>query len=458
MSLSLVFVGFVFAQTQGRAYIPYADVAPVLNALRPDLLPAEFRNRTAIEREAMWPGWVSRRDAEIRARVTAGDEDSVINFLLYGTTFTARPRPTEDQIGDLVTHPADAVTWLRPRIADFIAGLVAPASNERLQFARDVVRRHGIDPLAPVGKEEAARYLEERTLVMSSSGALRTRALLDGGGTELSDRLTLFRDRGLSSDTSIFIDYGIDATLAAISRQRLLAPAMVRRVAIVGPGLDFSDKLDGYDFYPTQTIQPFAVVDSLLRLGLASAANLQLTAFDLSPRILEHVEAARMRARAGRSYVIVLPRNLEQSWSAPLLTYWRQMGSRIGGAGPPMAVPATAGRAEVRSLLVRPSVVLSTDVRDLNVVLQRPDPLPASDRFDLVIATNILLYYDVFEQSLAGINIAKLLRQGGFLLTNDRIFELPTTPLSGVGYTDVTYFSLPGVGSTGSRIIWYQRQ
>jgi hypothetical protein len=51
-----------------------------------------------------------------------------------------------------------------------------------------------------------------------------------------------------------------------------------------------------------------------------------------------------------------------------------------------------------------------------------------------------------------------MLRPGGFLLTNDRIFELPTTPLTGMGYTDVTYLTLPGIGSTGARIIWYQRQ
>jgi hypothetical protein len=112
----------------------------------------------------------------------------------------------------------------------------------------------------------------------------------------------------------------------------------------------------------------------------------------------------------------------------------------------------------VRSVLVRPSAVLSTMPRDLNIVLGRLEPLPAREQFDIVVATNILLYYDVFEQSLAGVNIAKMLRPGGLLLTNNRIFELPTTPLSGVGYTDVTYIRLPGIGDTGDRIIWYQRQ
>lgn len=456
MALWLVFVSFVLAQD--REYIPYGDVVPIFDALRPDLVPSEFRGKSPGEREAMWPDWVARRDAGIRARVTAGDEDSIVNFLLYGTTFTRRARPTDRQIADLVTRPADAMMWLRARIDDFVAGMAAPGGNERLQFARAVVARHGIDPATAAGVMEAKRYLEQRALEMSASGALRTRALLDASSTDPSNRITLFRDRGLSSDTSIFIDYGIDATLEAIKGQQQLVAASVRRVAIIGPGLDFSDKLDGYDFYPPQTIQPFAVIDSLMRLGLASPGGVQVTAFDLSPRILEHLDAARVRASSGRGYRVVLPRNLDQTWSAPLIRYWQRFGDQIGEKEPPVAPPANAGRADVRSILVRPSVVLSTTTRDLNIVLQRPQPLPADERFDVVIATNILLYYDVFEQSLAGVNLARLLRPGGFLLTNDRIFELPTTPLTGVGFTDVSYIMLPGIGNTGARIIWYQRQ
>lgn len=441
-----------------NAFVPYADVKPIFDALRPDLLPPDLRGKTPGEREATWSEWVARRDADIRARIAEGDEDSIINFLLYGTAFTNRARPTEREIATLVTEPADALRWLRARIDDFVAGLASPGTNERLQFARDVVRRHGIDPATVAGKVAGGRYLEQRTLAMSSTGALRTRALLDRSTTQLSDRLTLFRDRGLSSDTSIFIDHGVDAALDAITGNRLIAAGTVRRVAIVGPGLDFSDKLDGYDFYPPQTIQPFAVIDSLMRLGLAARAGLQVTAFDLSPRILEHLETARTRARAGRSYPLVLPRNLDLSWSAALVKYWERLGDRIGEKAAAAAPPPNAGPAEVRSVLVRPSAVLTTVPRDLNIVLQRREPLPTAEQFDLVIATNILLYYDVFEQSLAGVNIAKMLRPGGLLLTNTRLFELPSTPLAGVGYTDVTYIVLPGIGDTGDRIIWYQRQ
>jgi len=44
-----------------------------------------------------------------------------------------------------------------------------------------------------------------------------------------------------------------------------------------------TDKHDGYDFYPPPSIQPFALVDSLMRLRLASGDGLRLTTFDVNP-------------------------------------------------------------------------------------------------------------------------------------------------------------------------------
>ena len=73
----------------------------------------------------------------------------------------------------------------------------------------------------------------------------------------------------------------------------------VRRVAIIGPGLDFTDKQEGYDFYPQQTIQPFAIMDSLVRLGLARANELSVTTLDLSARVNDHVDGG-VPARAPR--------------------------------------------------------------------------------------------------------------------------------------------------------------
>ena len=45
------------------------------------------------------------------------------------------------------------------------------------------------------------------------------------------------------------------------------------------------------------------------------------------------------------------------------------------------------------------------------MVLQRLDGHAPDALFDVIIATNVLVYYDVFEQSLAVTNIAKMLRK-----------------------------------------------
>ena len=63
----------------------------------------------------------------------------------------------------------------------------------------------------------------------------------------------------------------------------------------------------------------------------------------------------------------------------------------------------------------------------------------------------------MFEQSLAVANVAKMLRPGGIVLSNNRIVEFPGGPISAVGYTDAIYMQLAGIGETGDRIVWYQR-
>jgi len=297
------------------------------------------------------------------------------------------------------------------------------------------------------------RYLEDRAALVGSAVHAST---LSDPNASLVDQITIFRDRGLASDSAIPIEFGIEQALTTIRANGTMAPASVRRVAIVGPGLDFTDKQEGYDFYPPQTIQPFAVIDSLRRIGLAASAGVQVTTFDLSPRVLAHIAAARQRASEGRAYSLVLPRELDRAWLPELTAYWQRFGDRIGQQASVPAAPPAAGRVNVRGVLVQPAVVLSIEPRDLNIVLQRVEPLASGEQFDLIIATNILLYYDVFEQSLALTNIAKMLRPGGLFLTNDRLLELPAAPVRSAGEREVTYMKLPDSSVKGDHLTWYQ--
>jgi hypothetical protein len=93
--------------------IPFVDARPILDALH-DGLPADLRSRTLKELEPVWPAWVRRRDAAIRARLEQGDEDSVYNMLLFGTTFTREPRELNDSArigGPRRSCAAASATW-----------------------------------------------------------------------------------------------------------------------------------------------------------------------------------------------------------------------------------------------------------------------------------------------------------------------------------------------------------
>jgi chemotaxis methyl-accepting protein methylase len=90
---------------------------------------------------------------------------------------------------------------------------------------------------------------------------------------------------------------------------------------------------------------------------------------------------------------------------------------------------------------------------DLNVVYQRLE-LPPAERFDLVVATNVLVYYDTFEQCLALANVARMTAVGGLFLSNNAVLELPGSTLRSVGYKTVVFSDR---ADDGEHVIFYRR-
>jgi hypothetical protein len=438
-------------QDAAPARVPYVDAHPLFEMLRPELLPQELRDVPPAERALRWDAWTVSRDREIRGRMTRGDEDAVVNLLAYGTAFTRQPPFRFAEIPRLLDDPS-LVTGRDHRIADLAHALAAPDGDDRIRFVRGVVVRAGIDG---ADRADVRRYLlamtarvaEERRRYDAADAAAKASADVSAG---LVGRGTLFRDRGLATDTSLFPDHALEEALTALLDEGVLDRAAVRRVAVIGPGLDFADKQDGHDFYPVQTIQPFAIMDSLLRLGLSTAADLQIAAFDLNLRVVEHLAAARRRAEAGESYAVWLPRPAE-AWSPRLAAFWERFGGAIGAPAqvpPPATLPPGI---RVRVVRVGSDAVMRVTARQLNIVLERPADA-GRQPFDLVIATNTLVYYGVFEQGLALANIAAMLRPGGLLLSNDIVVANGAITLA--GYTDVPYTA----AGDGDRIYWYRRQ
>lgn len=450
-------------------YLSSAEVSEVLSALG-EILPEELKGKNEKDLAALWPEWVARRDSEIRARLAQGDEDSLINFLLFGTSFTKQPRVSLDQIPQLRILSANSsvkelqdvepITRLvYARVEDLLGALHLPGANERLLFARRILldqKRLFLSTRSGQKKARAHLLASLERVITENSGYARTleAARLQGNPTEeFAERSRLFSSRGLASDTSILPSFAIEESLKLIKLRGLIPSGKVRRVAIIGPGLDFTDKQEGYDFYPLQTIQPFAVIDTLLRLQLATASDLLVTTFDLSPRVNDHLARARQRSNLGKGYVVQLPQDLSAGWKPEVVSYWERFGEQIGVPTAAVAVPASAGEIKIRAVRIGPTLVSKIRPIDANIVLQRVE-LPLAEKFDLIIATNIFVYYDNLDQSLAMVNIERMLKPGGLMLSNNALLELPFLRVHSIGYSAVIYSDRP---NDGDSIVWYQR-
>ncbi len=451
-ALAAIATGGALAQSPSMPrLVSYAEVQPVFDAVR-DQRPKLFAAGTAQDIERAWPSWAAQHDADIRARVARGDEDSLVNFWLYGTSFTKQPRALAR---DIAEHGETTIaSVLAGRASDLARAIIQPGANERVRVARTVIERAGIDPAAPDATARITRYLNDvRDRVLREyhgyDRVVQPATRSNDPSEEIAAFATIFKNRGLSSDTSLLPDFAVDRALVQMGTSGEVAPGSVRRVAVVGPGLDFTNKADGYDFYPPQTIQPFAVIDSLIRLGLARAGQLAVTTFDVNSRVNDHITHARERAATGLPYVITLPLNRSESWTTDVKRYWSGFGRSIGV--PDSAAALNEADVTVRTIHVRPDVVASLAPLDLDIVLQRLAPLPDDARFDLVIATNVFVYYDLFEQSLAVANVGAMLKPGGLLVTNTAV--LPISPLEPSAH----YLSISYSSRQHDYVVWYRR-
>lgn len=444
-------------QSLKPSFLSFEDAQPILASFQ-QALPNELQSKSGSALAAAWPEWEQKHDAEIRGRMVRGDEDSMVNFLFFGTSFTHQPRVTAKSLEAAQISGELAGRLILARIEGLYQALKAPGVNERLLFLRGLVERQGYrfdDPLA--GKRISAYLLENVLRVLreqrSYAKVLAASRQSNDATDDFITRSKLFEGRGLSLDTSFRPNYAIEQCLEEMKQRGLLKSGSIRRVAVIGPGLDFTDKENGYDFYPLQTLQPFAVIDSLLHLELGMPRDLRVAVFDISPHLLDHLTRAVRLSRRGDAYTVQLPLDSEVSWTPSTVRYWRRFGGRIGKPVEPIKPPAGLG-VKLRAVQVYPSVVRLIDPLNLDIVLQHLD-LAENEKFDLIVATNIFVYYEELEQTLALKNVEKMLRPGGVLLSNTALLELPGSQVRSVDNLSVQYSERPG---DGDHIIWYQRQ
>ncbi len=431
--ITLVLFSGASACAQTSPFVSFEQAQPALNAYHGNL-PAGLSGLSTAAIEQKWNAWVRGREKEVRSRLQQGEEDTITNFLRYGVTYTKQPRldwPLLYQYG----HDPAATALAEKRADDLVRGLATPGSNDHLIVARAFVLKQGYSPDSANGRAALKKYLLANLARMQKEylGYLEEKKQLESGPHDEAKWLELnshlYANRGISLDTDIRPNYAIDVALKVLSSKALISADSIRRVAIIGPGLDFVNKEDGTDLYPPQTVQPFAVIDSLQRLKLADPHQLRVVTYDISSNVNQHLNNAIRKANQGVPYRIQLPIDSAIQPTAEFRSYWEDFGARIGKPTTAIDVPQAASNVKLRAISIRPEVVKTITPLDMNVVFQYA-ALPATQRFNLIIGTNIFVYYDAFEQALTRENLARMLAPDGILISNTLLSSVPGSSLT----------------------------
>lgn len=451
--LSLLVIAFVACfplrsacQAFQSEFISFAAARPILQGFSQSL-PAGLASSPLDE--SLWSAWVQTNDREIRQRLDRGAEDTFTNLLRFGVSFTKEYR-IDDEYLARYGQSSLVDSFAENRVKDLIRALTAPNPPERIIEMRAFLQTRGFILKTPQQRAKVKEYL------LGNLARMRDDFLKYRAQPKDEHRFQLFQDRGISLDTNLWPNYQLDLHFRSMVQKGLLVPGGVHRIAIVGPGLDFANKEAGADFYPPQTTQPFAVLDSLVRLGIADPANVEIYTLDISPEVNLHIAHARQEAALGHPYIVQLAWNtarpMSDEYREKFTDYWQQLGKKIGSAVVSIPVPNGIGAIRNRAVRIPPAIVRQVIPLDINIVYQRLAPGPD---FDLVIGTNIFIYYGAFEQSLARANIAAMLRPGGFLLSNDKLPDTVPSSLNDVLETPVVSSLEPRIWDV---VFCYQRE
>lgn len=433
-------------------FMPLDAAQPVLRSFA-DTLPAELRNAPG---PAAWSAWVQAQDTNIRQRLDLGEEDTLTNLLRFGVTYTNEYQIDREYLA-LYGQSTLVNAFAENRANDLIRALASPTANEGMQEMRAFLLQRGYSFKTPQDRARVKQHLLDNLAHMRDEFAQFREKLKTA---DLAEQAQLYSQRGISLDTNLWPDYALDRSLGELVKAGMLKPGSVRRIAIIGPGLDFANKEYGNDFYPPQSIQPFAVLNSLIQLGLTDPNTFELSTFDISPSVNIHLARAQKNAIAGKHYVVQLPWNSASPFNAEYIAafsaYWQNLGNQIGAAVEPVAVPLKlAQEIHIRAVSVRPEIVRRITPIDMNIVFQRMSAADNDQKFDLIIGTNIFIYYGAFEQSLARANLAAMLKPGGFLLTNDLLADQVPSQLEEAHRTTIEVRSEPQIIE---HIYCYRRQ
>ncbi len=363
--------------------------------------------------------YVERTHQANARRVREGDFDHLIFYALQSTRFTTLPRiepalsakALVDSLSDWEREafrksslaPRSRIPDpVRARISAFMRALDSRSTDARVAYFRTLVT----STFPERGQREQAlldEYLRAMRFVYEKEFVAQRSARAADAVAEL------YRTRGLSTDTAVEAGYLVYQGLGVV--KALEPQRRVRRVLIVGPGLDLAPRTALQELAPPESYQPWAVIDALLALGLSRADDLEVVGADINPRVIEHLRRARSTPPT-LTLVSGIREDESVRFTRDYQEYFAQLGKQIGDPVSAASVEKGYLRKTVR---VRPAAVSTLNAERLDVVTEHLN----GARFDLVIATNILPYFDDVELTLALTNIARMLAPGGVFLHNE---------------------------------------
>jgi len=362
--------------------IDWDEIAPPIQSLLA---------QRGVERAA-FPAYVAEVRSRNRTRVRDGDLDHLVYYALQSSAFTDLP-PIEPA--------ASAKAWVEqsviPRaVQDRFTALEAALGRDmrdgRLTYFREIVDRER-DAATPVHRILAEQY---------------GRAMRSLYEKEFTARGDFYQRRGLSTDTSVEAGYVVYLGLAAL--HALEPQRRIRRVLLVGPGLDLAPRTGLVDAAGPQSYQPFAVIDALVGLHLAEREALRVRALDINPRVTDWLAHAR-GTRPRLSLVTSVAERAGVRFSEDYREYFAGVGRSIGREERTAA--AGAGRL-AKSVQLAAGVSDAIEPTTADVVVDRLD-----ERYDLIVITNVLPYLSDADLLLAITNIVRMLAPGGVLLHNE---------------------------------------
>jgi len=406
------------------------SVSPETLAVRPvcqEDIPRQLGEAAKISRTGgRFTTFINEINQESRRRIATAERDHLIYYLLQSGSFTRRPRiepaisaaeyvghlDKDERMRYLAGNPAfvpaiDLVPEpVKKRIREFLRACRGDLADERLSYLRGLLPGNATNEgqFRYVCDEysRAMRFLYEKELAERDlRGAGRARQLA-----------SLYQRRGYSTDTRPVASF---AVWQALSVLKSMAPEWkVRKVLVVGPGLDFAPWTSLMDNFPPQSYQPFALADALLETGLAEMPELKIHCVDVNDRVLDFFRNFPARQNKRLYFFSRL--------AAPEFRAWfDHLGSYIGTVSMHPQRGAEAGVEGI--LIVEDRVARIISAGRLNVITERYDPSPG---FDLVIATNVLLYFNNAELALALSNIHSMMRDGACFVHNEFRDEVKT--------------------------------